>query len=315
MRSEPRSGSGTSSAHSPSSVSTTRWPRHSSSARTVDFPAPDMPVTNTIVMGRTSGRWRPREPCRFVVRDVGVRLGGRSGRGRDARVIPRGGGVNREPLALAPVLRAAAHHHDGARAVAGPDEHVSRERRAVEVVARGEPAFLALHDQQARPREHEEPLLRVLAVVARVELPRFEHAHVDAELAEAVVGRLGGAGDAHPRVAPGDDVREVDDEPALAGGSEPVGCLFDRGLWHLGSVPRPVWSPPMTDPRTAPFGAVHLADVDVATDVCPDYPDATDSEFYLVRRHFDIRAFGVNGITGDAGDELVDPHHERDVEA
>ena len=71
----------------------------------------------------------------------------------------------------------------------------------------------------------------------------------------------------------------------------------------------------MTDPRTAPFGAVHLADVDVATDVYPDYPDATDSDFHLVRRHFDIRAFGVNGITGDAGDELVEPHHERDDEA
>jgi len=71
----------------------------------------------------------------------------------------------------------------------------------------------------------------------------------------------------------------------------------------------------MTDPRTAPFGAVRLADVDVATDVYPDYPDATDSDFHLVRRHFDIRAFGVNGITGDAGDELVEPHHERDDEA
>ena len=71
----------------------------------------------------------------------------------------------------------------------------------------------------------------------------------------------------------------------------------------------------MTDPRKAPFGAVHLADVDVATEVYPDYPDATDSDFRLVRRHFDIRAFGVNGITGDAGEELVEPHHERDDEA
>ena len=70
----------------------------------------------------------------------------------------------------------------------------------------------------------------------------------------------------------------------------------------------------MTDPRTAPFGAVHLADVDVATDVYPDYPDATDSDFHLVRRHFDIRSFGVNGITGNAGDEMVEPHHERDDE-
>ena len=71
----------------------------------------------------------------------------------------------------------------------------------------------------------------------------------------------------------------------------------------------------MTDPRTAPFGAVSLADIAVATDVDPDHPDATDGDFHLVRRHFDIRAFGVNGITGDAGDEMVEPHHERDDDA
>ena len=70
----------------------------------------------------------------------------------------------------------------------------------------------------------------------------------------------------------------------------------------------------MADPREVPFGAVRLADVAVATDVYPDYPDATDGDFHLVRRHFDIRAFGVNGITGNAGDELVEPHHERDDE-
>ena len=70
----------------------------------------------------------------------------------------------------------------------------------------------------------------------------------------------------------------------------------------------------MTDPRKAPFGAVLLADVVLATDIDPDYPDATDGDFHLVRRHFDIRAFGVNGITGDAGDEMVEEHHERDDE-
>ena len=77
----------------------------------------------------------------------------------------------------------------------------------------------------------------------------------------------------------------------------------------------------MTDPRTAAYGAVSLADVVLATDIDPDYPDSTDGEgagareFHLVRRHFDIRAFGVNGITGNAGDEMVEPHDERDDEA
>jgi hypothetical protein len=68
----------------------------------------------------------------------------------------------------------------------------------------------------------------------------------------------------------------------------------------------------MTDPRNAPFGAVLLADVDVAQEINPDDPSHTDGLFRLVRRHFDIRAFGVNGITGDAGDELVEPHDELD---
>lgn len=70
----------------------------------------------------------------------------------------------------------------------------------------------------------------------------------------------------------------------------------------------------MPDPRSAPFGAVRLADVTVVTDVDPSYPDATDGNFHLVRRHFDIRSFGVNGITGNAGDEMVEPHHESDDE-
>ncbi len=57
-----------------------------------------------------------------------------------------------------------------------------------------------------------------------------------------------------------------------------------------------------------------------ATDIDPGYPDATEGEgsgsrnFHLVRRHFDIRAFGVNGITGNAGDEIVEPHTEPDDE-
>jgi hypothetical protein len=70
----------------------------------------------------------------------------------------------------------------------------------------------------------------------------------------------------------------------------------------------------MTDPRRDPFGSVQLADVVRAEDVDPNYPDATDGDFHLVRRHFDIRAFGVNGITGNAGDEMVEPHHELDDE-
>ena len=70
----------------------------------------------------------------------------------------------------------------------------------------------------------------------------------------------------------------------------------------------------VTDPASAPFAAVRLDDVTIVTDIDPAYLDATDGDFRLVRRHFDIRSFGVNGITGDAGDEMVEPHHERDDE-
>jgi hypothetical protein len=70
----------------------------------------------------------------------------------------------------------------------------------------------------------------------------------------------------------------------------------------------------MTDPRKAPFGAILLTEVARAQDLNPDDPTHTDGLFYLVRRHFDIRAFGVNGITGNAGDEMVEPHDEPDDE-
>jgi mannose-6-phosphate isomerase-like protein (cupin superfamily) len=73
-------------------------------------------------------------------------------------------------------------------------------------------------------------------------------------------------------------------------------------------------APVMADPRTAPYGFVNLADVVVAIDIWPDYPDRTDGDFHMVRRHFDIRAFGVNAVTGNAGDELIEPHDERDDE-
>ncbi len=70
----------------------------------------------------------------------------------------------------------------------------------------------------------------------------------------------------------------------------------------------------MSDPAKAPFGAARLEDMSILADIDPENPDITDGDFHLVRRHFDIRAFGVNAITGDAGDELVEPHHEADDE-
>ena len=68
----------------------------------------------------------------------------------------------------------------------------------------------------------------------------------------------------------------------------------------------------MSDPRTAPYAAVKLAEIDRLADVDPGNQDITDGSFHLVRRHFDVQAFGVNGVTGNAGDVMVIEHHERD---
>jgi mannose-6-phosphate isomerase-like protein (cupin superfamily) len=70
----------------------------------------------------------------------------------------------------------------------------------------------------------------------------------------------------------------------------------------------------MGDPRTAPYGSVRLTDVDTLARVDPGNPNINDGAFHLVRRHFDVQAFGVNAATGNAGDEMVEEHHEADDE-
>jgi len=70
----------------------------------------------------------------------------------------------------------------------------------------------------------------------------------------------------------------------------------------------------MSDPRTAPYGAVRVSDVETLEQVDPGNRDINDCTFHLVRRHFDVQAFGVNAATGNAGDEMIEPHHEADDE-
>ena len=62
--------------------------------------------------------------------------------------------------------------------------------------------------------------------------------------------------------------------------------------------------------RDSPFGAVHLDAVDVAQELNPNDPTHTDGLFHQVRRHFDVRAFGVDPITANTDEELVEPHDE-----
>ena len=77
-------------------------------------------------------------------------------------------------------------------------------------------------------------------------------------------------------------------------------------MWHHQRV---------SAPRTAPYGSVRLADVDTLAQVDPGNPDINDGALHLIRRHFDVQAFGVNAATGEAGDEMIEEHHESDDEA
>ena len=70
----------------------------------------------------------------------------------------------------------------------------------------------------------------------------------------------------------------------------------------------------MSDPASAPYGSVSLPDVDILAEVAPGNPNINDCAFHLVRRHFDVQAFGVNAATGNAGDEMIEEHHEADDE-
>jgi hypothetical protein len=71
---------------------------------------------------------------------------------------------------------------------------------------------------------------------------------------------------------------------------------------------------PMSDPRTAAYGSVRWSEVDTLEQVDPGNADINDCDFHLVRRHFDVRALGVNVATGNAGDEMIEEHHEADDE-
>ena len=70
----------------------------------------------------------------------------------------------------------------------------------------------------------------------------------------------------------------------------------------------------MSNPRTAPYGSVRLANVDTLAQVDPGNPNINEGAFHLIRRHFDVQAFGVNAATGNAGDEMIEEHHEADDE-
>src|SRR6266511_2102491 len=97
-------------------------------------------------------------------------------------------------------------------------------------------ALLAFDDEEALAGEHEEVLLRVLAVVHAARLAGREDADVDAEVGEAglsLEARVG-ASDAAVVVLPL-RLPRVDHEPALALGDEAALGRLQRGFRHASS--------------------------------------------------------------------------------
>src|SRR5436305_15020863 len=100
------------------------------------------------VRGPPPSRWlEPSDVCLARARGLVV----------DASAIPRGKRGDREPHV--PVLTACADHEDDAGLVAGADEDVLRSGRRVEEITGAEASLLALDQQRALAREHEEVLL------------------------------------------------------------------------------------------------------------------------------------------------------------
>jgi hypothetical protein len=101
-------------------------------------------------------------------------------------------------------------------------------------VPRLQTAFLAFDEQDALAVEHEEVLLRVLAVVHAVRLTRVQHLDVDPELRKArVVVTLERHRRAECGVVPPAGLAGVDDEPAVAARNESaLGLLQLRFFGH-----------------------------------------------------------------------------------
>src|SRR4051794_18001430 len=100
-------------------------------------------------------------------------------------------------------------------AAAGAADQVFRLGGAVPEFPGRQPPLLALDEQQALAREHEEVLLRPLAVVVAERLARLEHVQVQPELPEAAFALEVAVEPEVPRVVP-PAVGRVGDEPPVA---------------------------------------------------------------------------------------------------
>src|SRR2546421_6037684 len=143
-----------------------------------------------------------------------------------------------------------AGHQDHGRSIAGAHEDMLGSGGTVEEVPRPEEPLLAVDEQPALPRQHEERLLLRLGVIEAVRLARLQDAEVDAELRERHVLTLESAARAEGARQPPLGVPHVDDEPALAGGGEAGAGIVEPRLEH-GARIRPPPLPPTAVRRGA----------------------------------------------------------------
>src|SRR5581483_673593 len=113
-----------------------------------------------------------------------------------------------DPLLGPPATRAA--HEDHARLVARADEGVQRPGRAMDEIPRLQATLLALDQQHALARQHEEILLRGLGVVEPARLARREHRKRVSELREYPVLVLEDAGGVVRAPQPGEVAHALD---------------------------------------------------------------------------------------------------------
>src|SRR5207302_2550357 len=112
-----------------------------------------------------------------------------------------------------PPAARADREHDR-RPVSCTDDHVRRPAGTVEEVPRFERPLLALDEEQALARQHQEPFLVVLAVIQPERLAGLEDVQVDAELLERSLSLEIAAGSERPVVAPA-TLAGVEHEPAV----------------------------------------------------------------------------------------------------
>src|SRR5215468_3746098 len=190
---------------------------------------------NTVLQGLLGGGLEVGEPAFLVLRplpvgETAVRLR------RIGRLLLHAGAALHSDLRdwIDHALAAPATRADGqdyGRRVSRADDDVLRPGRTVEEVPCLQLPLFTLDDQEALAGQHEEVLLRVLAVIEAHRLPRRQDVQVDPQPREAALALEVAERPERRGVAPAAVLR-AHHEPALAPGTEAELRGVERRLGH-----------------------------------------------------------------------------------